>query len=96
MKSSRRLPWTQARQHVLKTKRICLRKYLLETTSFPDMGVVDLVKDGIPLYGVHSKPPNFVVDWRPAALSVTELLDSSIWRRKILMGTPHRDQRHSN
>ena len=72
--------------HVLKSKRICLWKYLLETTSFPDMGVVDLVKDGIPLYGIHSKPPNFPADWRPASLSVTELLESSIWRRKILMG----------
>ena len=73
--------------HVLKTKRICLWKYLLETTSFSDMGVVDLVKDGIPLYGTHSKPPNFPVDWRPASLSVTELLDSAVWRRKILMGS---------
>ena len=52
--------------HVLESKRLCLWKYLLETTSFSDMGVVDLVKDGIPLYGIHSKPPNFPADWRPA------------------------------
>ena len=44
---------------VLATKRLCLWKYLLETTSFSDMGVVDLVVKGIPLYGSHSKPPNF-------------------------------------
>ena len=72
---------------VLKSKRPCLWKHLLETASFSDMGVVDLVKDGIPLYGIHSEPPNFPADWRPASLSVTELLGSSVWRRKPLMGT---------
>ena len=72
---------------VLATKRLCLWKYLLETTNFSDMGVVDLVVKGIPLHGSHSKPPNFPDDWRPALVSMEELLDSSVWRRKALMGS---------
>ena len=72
--------------HVLANKRLCLWKYLLETTGFADMQVVDLVTQGIPLYGSHTKPPNFPDDWKPSLISVDELLDSSVWRRKALMG----------
>eukprot|EP00435_Cladocopium_sp_Y103_P042429 s357_g11.t1 len=64
-------------------------KYLLETTQFPDMEVVDLVVKGIPLYGAHTKPPNFPDDWKPSLISVDELLESSIWRRKSLMNAEH-------
>ena len=72
--------------HVLANKRLCLWRYLLETTGFADMQVVDLVTNGIPLYGCHTKPPNFPDDWKPSLISVDELLDSSVWRRKALMG----------
>ena len=71
---------------VLANKRLCLWRYLLETTGFADMQVVDLVTNGIPLYGCHSKPPNFPDDWKPSLISVEELLESSVWRRKALMG----------
>ena len=70
---------------VLDVKNITLWRYLLETTGFPDMEVVKLVTDGIPLFGTHSKPPNFPDDWRPATISADELLASSVWRRKALM-----------
>ena len=73
--------------HVLANKRLCLWKYLLETTGFADMQVVDLVTNGIPLYGCHTKPPNFPDGWKPSLISVDELLESSVWRRKALMGT---------
>eukprot|EP00435_Cladocopium_sp_Y103_P010452 s4861_g2.t1 len=74
---------------VLANKRLCLWRYLLEVTQFPDMEVVDLVTEGIPLYGTHTKPPNFPDDWRPSLISVDELLDSSIWRRKSLMNAEY-------
>ena len=51
------------------------------------MQVVDLVTNGIPLYGCHTKPPNFPDGWKPSLISVDELLESSVWRRKALMGT---------
>lgn len=70
---------------VLAKKRLCLWRHLLETTKFPDMEVVDLVTQGIPLHGSHTKPPNFPDDWRPSLISVEELLESSVWRRKALM-----------
>ena len=73
--------------HVLAGKRLCLWKYLLETTGFPDMQVVDLVVKGIPLHGTHTKPPNFPDDWKPSIVSVEELLQSAVWRRKSLMSS---------
>eukprot|EP00435_Cladocopium_sp_Y103_P006518 s5825_g2.t1 len=77
---------------VLANKRLCLWRHLLEVTQFPDMEVVDLVTQGIPLYGTHTKPPNFPDDWRPSLISVDELLDSSIWRRKSLMSVEYSKQ----
>jgi len=70
---------------VLRAKNITLWRYLLETTGFSDMGVVELVMGGIPLFGAHSKPPNFPDDWKPATVSAEELLTSAVWRRKALM-----------
>lgn len=40
-------------------KHVSLWKYLLQTTGFDDMEVVDLVAAGIPLHGSRSLPPNF-------------------------------------
>ena len=64
--------------HVLKDKRFCLWKYLLETTDFPDLEVFELVVKGIPLYCTHTKPPNFPDDWKPSMVSVDELLQSAV------------------
>ena len=61
--------------HVLANKRLCLWKHLLETTGFADMQVVDLVPNGVPLYGCHTKPLNFPDDWKPSLISVDELLE---------------------
>ena len=36
--------------HALNSKKLCLWKYLLETSGFSDMQVVDVVVKGIPLY----------------------------------------------
>ena len=73
---------------VLATKQIKLWKYLLQTTGFDDMGVIDLVVNGIPLYGSHSVPPNFPPDWKPAEYSVEELRKTAEWRRQVIMRTP--------
>lgn len=70
---------------VLSCKRLLLWKYLMEITHFSDTEVFNLVVKGIPLHGAHSKPPNFPDDWRPATVSVDELLSSALWRRKSLM-----------
>jgi hypothetical protein len=72
---------------VLANKRLYLWKKLLATTGFADMQVVDMVTNGTPLYGSHTKPPNFPDDWKPSLISVDELLESSVWRRKSLMST---------
>ena len=32
-------------------------------------------------------PPNFPDDWKPSMVSVDELLQSAVWRRKALMGS---------
>lgn len=42
---------------VLAPKHITLSRYLLETTGFDDMAVVDMVAKGIALHGSHSVPP---------------------------------------
>ena len=73
--------------HVLNSKKLCLWKYLLETSGFSDMQVVDLVVKGIPLYGIHTKPLNFPDDWKPSVVSADELLQSAVWRRKSLMSS---------
>ena len=64
--------------HVLEGKRLCLWKYLLETTGLSDMQVVDLVVKGIPLYGTHTKPPNFPDHWKPSIVSVDELDEKEV------------------
>ena len=46
-----------------------------------------MMSKGIPLYGSHTKPPNFPDDWKPSVISVDELLQSSVWRRKSLMSS---------
>ena len=59
--------------------------YLLEITGFSDMGVVDLVVQGISFYGSHTKPPKFPRCWKPSLISMEELLDSAIWRRRAFL-----------
>lgn len=67
---------------VLACKHISLWKYLLRTTMFDDMGVVDMVASGIPLHGSHSAPPNFPPDWKPAEYSMQELLATVEWQSR--------------
>lgn len=72
---------------VLECKHIALWKYLLQTAGFEDMSVVNLVAEGIPLFGEHSIPPTFPPDWKPAEYSVEDLLKTAEWRRRIIMAS---------
>lgn len=70
----------------LSSKHITLWRYLLQTTGFSDMAVVDMVEEGISLYGSYAVPPNFPPDWRPPEYSADELRETAVWRRKVIVG----------
>ena len=66
---------------VVKDKRICLFKWLLEDIGFEDMSVVDILTQG-----VEWEPESaiFATRWAPPTLT-NELLDeSAVWRREAL------------
>ena len=70
---------------VLGNKNILLWEALLKASCYDDMGIVDLVKQGIPLSGEHDRVEAFQSDWKPATISTEELLLQSLWRRRTLM-----------
>ena len=92
LKSS--LPPSVAERH--RSKNILLFKKLLESTNYDDMGVVDLLLQGVPLVGCQEPPKGFRPQVVPATLTVTELEKSAVWRRKALMSSskplPDEDQ----
>lgn len=69
---------------VTSSKNILLWESLLRASHYPDMGVVELMKTGVDLVGEHTYPPNFPKDWKPAAISPEDLLESARWRRQAL------------
>ena len=79
-------------REVLSSKRIALWETLLKASNFPDMGIVQVVKDGAQLTGEPKPSPLFPLDWKPAVASEEELLQSSVWRRKAL-ASPVRGRR---
>ena len=71
-------------KEVLSSKRIALWESLLKASDFPDMDIVNVVKQGAELTGEPKPSPLFPFDWKPAVTSRDELLASSTWRRKAL------------
>ena len=71
----------QGIREVLSKKRILLWEKLLKMANYDDMGIVAMIKQGIPLAGEHDMPPSYPPDWKPATSSVQELLETSTWRR---------------
>ena len=69
---------------VVKDKRICLFKWLLEDIGFEDMSVVDILTQGVELTGWEPESAIFATRWAPPTLT-NELLDeSAVWRRETL------------
>ena len=69
---------------ILSSKKILAWQALLEASHYEDMQVVELVKQGITLDGVRSCPPCYP-DWKPATLDSQDLLDTAVWRRRVLV-----------
>eukprot|EP00435_Cladocopium_sp_Y103_P067680 s126_g30.t1 len=74
-------------REVLESKRIALWEALLKASNFADMEIVDMVKKGAPRTGEQTPSMLFPQDWKPATTSDEELLDSALWRRKVLQAT---------
>ncbi|CAJ1451490.1 unnamed protein product [Effrenium voratum] len=70
----------------MESKRICLFKKLLQVTSYPDLAVVDLLRDGFPLVGHQQCPEGFVAHVVPATTTEEDLSRSAAWRRRALIG----------
>lgn len=55
------------------------------------MGVIDLMRNGVPLVGMQERPSGFKRLMVPATMTEEELSSSSsVWRRKALMGVDKR------
>lgn len=81
---------------VLKPKRILVWKRLLEHYGYDDMGVVDLMRKGVPLVGKHDDPPCYPPLLKPATLTEPDLRASAVWRRRAIVGRtrPTDDPKH--
>jgi len=82
---------SQSVASVLANKRIALWETLLKASEFPDMEIVDLVKQGAPLTGQQAPSPLFPLDWKPATTSTEELVESSTWRRLALQAQSRKE-----
>ena len=68
-------------------KNLALFQHLMKVTDYPDReGVMDLLTNGVPLVGCDESPTGFDRLVCPATLTPEELLKSSPWRRKAIMG----------
>ena len=81
---------------VLDGKRLLLWEELLRKYEYDDMGVVDFMKHGVKLAGVHSDAPCYPRLVRPATLTEDDLRMASRWRRKAMLGkcSPNPDPSH--
>ena len=70
----------------LSIKNIKLFEPLLKSLDYPDMGVIDLMRDGVPMVGWQSPPQGLRENLIPATMTAQELEDSAIWRRRSIMG----------
>ena len=69
----------------LSIKNIKLFESLLKSLDYPDMGVIDLMRDGVPMVGWQSPPQGFRENLIPATMTQCRE-DSAIWRRRSKMG----------
>ena len=74
----------------VKEKQILLFEYVLQQLGFWDMGVVDLVRRGVPLVGLQEAPQGYRRQLVPATMTEDELCASALWRRRTLMGSINR------
>ncbi|CAE7763864.1 unnamed protein product, partial [Symbiodinium necroappetens] len=70
---------------VTKGKAIAVFRQLLEETNFPDMSVVDLLQEGVPLVGQEQESPLFAKRPKPRELEPEQLKSQAVLRRRLLM-----------
>ena len=71
----------------LANKNLALFEYLLNQTEYPDAdGVMELMMKGVPIIGCDESPDAFERLVVPATLSEGELRQSSVWRRRSIIG----------
>ncbi|CAE7779383.1 unnamed protein product [Symbiodinium sp. CCMP2592] len=71
-------------ERVTKGKALALFRELLEETGFPDMSVVDLLTDGVPLVGQEAESPLFAKRPKPMDLEPDQLKAQALLRRRAL------------
>ena len=69
---------------VTRGKAIALFRSLLEETHFPDMPVISLLSDGVPLVGQEQESPLFAKGPRPMDLGPEQLKAQAALRRRVL------------
>ena len=78
---------------VVKGKNILLWERLLQKHHYPDMQVVDFMKNGVDLVGEHSVSPIYPEQRVVATTSVELLKKSSTWRNQSFAAAPiHKDE----
>ena len=74
---------------VLKDKRLCLLKQLLEEAGHEDIGLVEDVKRGFDLTGALAGSGVFNQKFRPASMTCEDLRKVSNLSREVLLGSVH-------
>ena len=69
-------------QHVSSCTRL---SKILSQLDYWDMGVVDLLKNGVPLVGLQDTPIGYKKNLIPAAMTEEELMSSALYRRQLLI-----------
>ena len=83
----------QHMQEVLTDKRVLLLEQLLIEQSYPDLAVVNFMKNGVDLVGEHEPSPLLPSQMIRAATSPGLLAKSSIWRNRSFAAAPiHQDE----
>ena len=73
-------------QKVLQDKKLLVWKALLEKYEYDDMGVVPFMLEGVRLVGMHDSPSCYPPLLKPATLTGDDLVASSVWRRRAILG----------
>jgi len=71
---------------VLDGKRLLLWRSLLEKYGYDDLEIFEHMSQGVPLAGKHANPPCYPEKVKPASLTVADLENSALWRRKAMLG----------
>ena len=73
---------------VTEGKALCLFRELLTETGFPDLEVCNMMENGVSLTGAEPTSPLYMKKFSPATLTLEQLDNQAVWRRKALMGKP--------